>query len=178
MGYSFRLSANVILYALSHGQDNTYHGLCYTSRGALAGTRNSSMGSPWRIEPTTHRTISERSYHGATSRSDRLIPLSKPFVCWTTEVVGFLWGESGGGGGGGGREGSSFSCRLQRRSEQVTPLQLYSSYTNHTSIFCPPSLCYQTFLFTPFSLALLVPVCPNTHPISFHCVGSSFNINT
>ena len=24
-------------------QDNTYHGLCYTSRGALAGTRNSSM---------------------------------------------------------------------------------------------------------------------------------------
>ena len=27
-------------------QDNTYHGLCYTSRGALAGTRNSSMGPP------------------------------------------------------------------------------------------------------------------------------------
>ena len=26
--------------------DNTYHGLCYTSRGALAGTRNSSMGPP------------------------------------------------------------------------------------------------------------------------------------
>ena len=26
-------------------QDNTYRGLCYTSRGALAGTRNSSMGS-------------------------------------------------------------------------------------------------------------------------------------
>ena len=25
-------------------QDNTYHGLCYTSRGTLAGTRNSSMG--------------------------------------------------------------------------------------------------------------------------------------
>ena len=27
-------------------QDNTYHGLCYTSRGALAGARNSSMGLP------------------------------------------------------------------------------------------------------------------------------------
>ena len=27
-------------------QDNTYHGLCYTSRGVLAGTRNSSMGPP------------------------------------------------------------------------------------------------------------------------------------
>ena len=27
-------------------QDNTYHGFCYTSRGALAGTRNSSIGPP------------------------------------------------------------------------------------------------------------------------------------
>ena len=27
-------------------QDRTYHGLCYTSHGALVGTRNSSMGSP------------------------------------------------------------------------------------------------------------------------------------
>ena len=31
---------------ISHRQDSTYHGLCYTSRGALAGTRNSSMGPP------------------------------------------------------------------------------------------------------------------------------------
>ena len=38
MGYSFRLAARVLLYASSHRQDNTYHGLCYTSRGALAGT--------------------------------------------------------------------------------------------------------------------------------------------
>ena len=64
MGYSFR-------YASSHRQDNTYHGLCYTSRGELAGTRNSSMGPPWRIDQTTHRTLSERSYHGATSGSQR-----------------------------------------------------------------------------------------------------------
>ena len=35
-----------LLYASSHKQDNTYCGLCYTSRGALAGTRNSSMGPP------------------------------------------------------------------------------------------------------------------------------------
>ena len=27
-------------------QDNTYHGFCYTSRGALAGMKNSSMGPP------------------------------------------------------------------------------------------------------------------------------------
>ena len=44
IGYSFQLTARVLLYAPSHRQDNTYHGLCYTSRGALAGTRNSSMG--------------------------------------------------------------------------------------------------------------------------------------
>ena len=46
--YSLRLTARVLLYAPSHRQrqDSTYHGLCYTSHGALAGTRNSSMGSP------------------------------------------------------------------------------------------------------------------------------------
>ena len=43
MGYSFRLAARVLLYASSHIQDNIYHGLCYTSRGALDGTRNSPM---------------------------------------------------------------------------------------------------------------------------------------
>ena len=46
MGYSFRLATRVLLYASSHRQDNTWHGLCYTNREALAGTRNSSMGSP------------------------------------------------------------------------------------------------------------------------------------
>ena len=40
MGYSYRLTAMVLVYALSHRQDSTYHGLCYTSRGALAGMRN------------------------------------------------------------------------------------------------------------------------------------------
>ena len=46
MGYSFRLTARVLLYAQSHRQDCKYHGLCYISRGALAGTRNSSIGPP------------------------------------------------------------------------------------------------------------------------------------
>ena len=46
IGYSYRLTARVLLYAPSHREDNTYHGLCYTSRGALAGTRHSSMGPP------------------------------------------------------------------------------------------------------------------------------------
>ena len=46
IGYSLRLTARVLLYAPSHRQDSTYHNLCYTNRGALAGMRNSSMGSP------------------------------------------------------------------------------------------------------------------------------------
>ena len=32
IGYSYRLIARVLLYAPSHRQDSTYHGLCYTSR--------------------------------------------------------------------------------------------------------------------------------------------------
>ena len=39
IGYSFRLAARVLLYTPSHRQYSTYHGLWYTSRGALAGTR-------------------------------------------------------------------------------------------------------------------------------------------
>ena len=46
-----RLAARVLLYAPSHRQDNTYHNLCYTSHGALAGTRNSSMGPPHEGSP-------------------------------------------------------------------------------------------------------------------------------
>ena len=46
IGYSYWLTARVLLYAPSHRQDNTYKGLCYPSCGALAGTRNSSMGPP------------------------------------------------------------------------------------------------------------------------------------
>ena len=32
MGYSFWLTARVLLYASSHRQDSTYHGLYYTIR--------------------------------------------------------------------------------------------------------------------------------------------------
>ena len=71
MDYSFQLAARVPLYAPSH-MDSTYHSLCYTNHGALAGTRNSSVGPLWRIDPTTHRTMSERLYHRATSRSHLL----------------------------------------------------------------------------------------------------------
>ena len=59
MGYSFRLTARVILYAPSHRQDSTYHGLCFASRGALVGTRNSSIGTPH--EGSIRRPIAPRS---------------------------------------------------------------------------------------------------------------------
>ena len=36
----FPINSKVLLYAPTHRQDSTYHILCYTSRGALAGTRN------------------------------------------------------------------------------------------------------------------------------------------
>ena len=42
--YSFQLAAKVLLYATS--QHTIYQGLCYTSRGALARKRNSSMDPP------------------------------------------------------------------------------------------------------------------------------------
>ena len=53
IGYSYRLTASVLLYAPSHRKDNTYHSLCYTSRGALAVTRNSSMGR----KQDNHKTV-------------------------------------------------------------------------------------------------------------------------
>ena len=46
LGHSLRLTARVLLYASSHRQDSTYHSLCYTNHGALAGMRHSSMGPP------------------------------------------------------------------------------------------------------------------------------------
>ena len=44
-GLLFPIRSKGSFICITHRQDNTYHGLCYTSRGALAGTKNSSMGS-------------------------------------------------------------------------------------------------------------------------------------
>ena len=43
MGYIFRLATRDLFNAPSHRHDSTYHGLCYISRVALAGTINSSV---------------------------------------------------------------------------------------------------------------------------------------
>ena len=74
IGYSLRLTARVLLYAPFHRQDSTYHSLCYTSRGALAAT--------------THRTMSEHPYHGATSRSLKAVVL---VAHWLSRKVGRFW---------------------------------------------------------------------------------------
>ena len=58
MGYSFQLAVMDLLCAPSNRQDSTYHSLCYTSCGALAGTRNSSMSPPSEIDPMTYCTMS------------------------------------------------------------------------------------------------------------------------
>ena len=72
IGCSYRLTARVLLYAPSHRQDNTYHGLCYTSCGALAGMRNSSIGPPH--EGSIRRPIAPRA--NALSLSYVLLPYS------------------------------------------------------------------------------------------------------
>ena len=45
-GLLFSINSKGSFICTIHIQDNTCHGLCYTSRGALAGTRNSSIGPP------------------------------------------------------------------------------------------------------------------------------------
>ena len=87
IGYSFRLTARVLLYVPSHRQNSTYHGICYTSRGALAGTRNSSMGPPHEgsirrpIAPWANALITE--LHLAPPSSNMYIHLQQSLT-WTT----------------------------------------------------------------------------------------------
>ena len=62
IGYSFRLAARVLLYAPSHRQDSTYHGLCYTSRGALAGTSNVGCTSTFDLRPDNLQVFRTRLF--------------------------------------------------------------------------------------------------------------------
>ena len=66
-------------------QNSPYHGHCYTSNGELSGMRNSSIGPPWRIDPTTHHTMSECSYHGATFRPTEG-SIHQPIAPWANAV--------------------------------------------------------------------------------------------
>ena len=86
IGYSFRLTARVLLYAPSHRQDSTYHSLCYTSRGSLAGMRNSSMDSL--MEWWVYIQPKENNYTGAQGWSTAIRDTST-FVKGTGHVA--IW---------------------------------------------------------------------------------------
>ena len=53
------------------------------------------MGPPWWIDPTADRTMSERSYHGATSRSvlssETLLFLFSYLFIFVFTIVGLAW---------------------------------------------------------------------------------------
>ena len=75
--HSYQLTARVLLYAPSHRQDNTYYGLCYTSRGALAGTRNSSMGGCDKcLLSTSQQHLQDIHAQGLRSRLDESTTIS------------------------------------------------------------------------------------------------------
>ena len=65
-GLLFPISSMVFFICIFPQKDNTHHGLCYTSCGALAGTRNRSMGPPHegsiRRSIAHERTLLPRSY--------------------------------------------------------------------------------------------------------------------
>ena len=61
IGYSYRLTARVLLYAPSHRQDNTYHGLCYWLERELAQWVHPMKDRS--DDPSHHeRTLLPRSY--------------------------------------------------------------------------------------------------------------------
>ena len=63
MGYSFFVSSKGFFkYIQPLKQDRKYHSLCLTSRGALAGIRNSSIGPPRGIDQTTYCTSLKNKY--------------------------------------------------------------------------------------------------------------------
>ena len=61
-------------------QDNTYHGLCYTSHGALAGMRNSSMGPAIRYKFLSDQYLSESHFVYHKSISDAFITINKKYI--------------------------------------------------------------------------------------------------
>ena len=56
-GLLFSINSKGSFICTSHRQDNTYHGLCYTSRGALAGTRTVQETRLSHIRLATYKTV-------------------------------------------------------------------------------------------------------------------------
>ena len=65
MGCSFQLAARNFLYAPSHSQDSTYQ---LNMLWNTTGTRYSSVGSPWRIDPMINHTTSSCTLWFKTSQ--------------------------------------------------------------------------------------------------------------
>ena len=87
-GLLFPISSKIILYASSRRQDNTYYGLCYTSRGALAGTRNSSL-TQW--VPDVH-VARYKLLYGAFIIKQPFLPLIvSPKATTSRKVQVLLW---------------------------------------------------------------------------------------
>ena len=73
MGYSFRLTATVLLYAPSHRQDCTYHSLCYTVVECWLEWEIAQWVHPMKDrsdDPSHHERM---LYHGTTSPSKKLV---------------------------------------------------------------------------------------------------------
>ena len=84
MGHSFQLAGFFYMH-YPHRHDRTYQGLCYTSCGALVGTRYSSMGPPWRINPMNHCTMEQHltpriSESDVLTHSNVINARSKPLI--------------------------------------------------------------------------------------------------
>ena len=92
IGYSFRLAAKVLLYAPSHRQDITYHGLCYISRRSLAGTRNSS--DHWlerEIAQWVHPMKDQSDDPSLTTQLNLAPPTDDPAHRWAMTCCQFSW---------------------------------------------------------------------------------------
>ena len=106
IGYSFQVTARVLLYAPSHRKDSTYHGLCYTSCGAMAGMRNSSMGppheglirrpiAPWaNALPLSYVPLYMVKDHGDSERGNLLLPLHGLFFLISSKGSFFIYATS------------------------------------------------------------------------------------
>ena len=154
MGYSFQLAARVLLYTTSHRQDNIYHGLCCTSRGALAGTEiaewvhhegsirrpiapwatSRSMDDGTKIRSTStrqtkRRNRSTRSLHPGNAFAKPL-PSRKsknngvPWTGWSK----IHWGWGGGGGGGGFSVAEGHQRHLMERVGKVSYIYRFFSF--------------------------------------------------
>ena len=91
IGYSFQLTARVLLYAPSNRQDSTYHSLCVTPVAEHWLEREIAQWVHYEgLTRTTHRTMSERPYHRATSPSPQGRKQFNNALNTCSLLVGFL----------------------------------------------------------------------------------------